>query len=226
MPANLFARLVSLMRLPVTRLLPQLLLCVGLAACTRPDGAQGTLPGSELFAGCSPCHGAAGEGNPALGAPNIAALPAWYVEASLVKYRTGLRGYHPDDYEGLRMRPMSRQLMNEEEVKAVAAFISTLKHTKPATTLTGGDATAGAAAFAVCSACHGPDGKGMEALKAPPLAGQSDWYMLSQLKKFKGGLRGANPADTSGGTMRPMSLTLADEQAMKNVLAHVATLNR
>ena len=44
------------------------------------------------------------------------------------------------------------------------------------------------------------------------------------LNKFKKGIRGTNPRDTTGATMRPMSMILADEQAMKNVVAHISTL--
>lgn len=116
--------------------------------------------------------------------------------------------------------------MNQAEVKVVADYVATLPPAKPVATLSGGDAKAGAGSYAVCMACHGPDGKGNPALKAPPIVGASDWYLLAQLKKFKAGVRGTNPADASGATMRPMSLTLADEQAMKNVLAHLATLSR
>jgi cytochrome c553 len=157
------------------------------------------------------------------GAPAIAGLPSWYVESQLIKFRTGVRGSHPDDIEGLRMRPMSRQLMRPAEVKVVADYVASLPATNPAPTLTGGDARAGAATWGTCLACHGPAGRGQQALKAPPLAGQADWYLLAQLKKFKAGIRGANPQDASGATMRPMSMLLADEQAMKNVLAHLST---
>lgn len=203
-----------------------LVLGVGAAGCTRPDGATPTLPGNQLFAACISCHGQKGEGNHTVAAPAIAGLPAWYVEAQLMKFRTGARGAHPDDLEGLRMRPMSRQMMNEAEVKSVAAHVASLGPSKPAATLQGGDATAGQALFGTCSACHGANGLGNEAMKAPPIAGQSDWYLLAQLKKFKAGIRGANPLDVSGGTMRPMALTLADDQAMKNVVAHISTLAR
>lgn len=191
---------------------------------TKPEGAREVLPGNQLFAACISCHGESGEGNVKVGAPAIAGLPAWYVEAQLTKFRTGLRGYHPDDVEGLRMRPMARQMMNDGEVKSVAAHVASLPRKLQAPTLKGGDATLGATAFATCQACHGANGMGNEQMKAPPIAGQADWYLLAQLKKFKAGVRGANPKDTAGGTMRPMAMTLADEQAMKNVLAHVATL--
>lgn len=195
---------------------------LALTAC-RPEGTKKTLPGNELYAACTSCHGTDGHGKADIAAPAIAGLPAWYVEAQLVKFRSGIRGAHPDDLEGLRMRPMSRQMMDEGEIKAVSAYVATLSPLKAAATL-GGDAAAGAASYGTCTACHGPDGKGNEALKAPPLAGQYDWYLVSQLKKFKAGIRGTNPKDVTGGQMRPMSMTLADEQAMKNVVAHIATL--
>lgn len=194
--------------------------------CIKPDGAAPPLSGKELFASCSSCHGVGGEGNPTLAAPSIAGLPAWYVESQLVKFRTGVRGAHPDDLEGLRMRPMSRQMKDEAEVKRVSEYVASLPAPKAVKTLTDGDATAGASAYATCLACHGPAGLGNEALKAPPIAGQSDWYLLAQLKKFKDGVRGTNPKDVTGAQMRPMAMTLADEKAMKNVVAHIATFSR
>ena len=75
-------------------------------------------------------------------------------------------------------------------------------------------------------ACHGPTGGGNEAMRAPPLAKLDDWYVLTQLKKFKAGIRGTNPADLSGATMRPMAATLPDEQAMRDVIAHIQGLSK
>ena len=53
---------------------------------------------------------------------------------------------------------------------------------------------------------------------------QHDWYHLAQLKKFKSGVRGSNPQDITGAQMRPMSMLLADEQMMKDVVAYIKTL--
>jgi cytochrome c553 len=208
-------------RLPWTATLAVAGLITG---CVRPEGAKQTLPGNELFAACTSCHGVDGLGNDKLAAPSIAGLPAWYVEAQLTKFKTGVRGAHPDDLEGLRMRPMSRQMTTPEEVKSVAAYVASMKRPPIPPSLKGGVAATGAASYATCLACHGPEGKGNEQLHAPPIAGQADWYLLSQLKKFKAGIRGTNPADTTGQTMRPMAMTLADEQAMLNVVAHISTL--
>jgi cytochrome c553 len=218
---------VSFSRAPVTRMFRILfVLLMGLSACIRPDGADKVLPGKTLFAACGSCHGENGEGTPSISAPAIAGLPVWYVEAQLVKYRSGIRGAHPEDIEGLRMRPMSRQMYNEGEVKSVAAYVSSMKPVKAPASLTGADAVAGAASYATCQACHGPKGEGNQALNAPPLVGQHDWYLVSQLGKFKRGLRGTNPLDVTGAQMRPMSMTLPDEQAMKNVVAHIGTFTR
>ena len=90
--------------------------------------------------------------------------------------------------------------------------------------MAGGDAARGKTLFTPCSACHGPDGAGKEQVKAPPLNHASDWYLLAQLKKFKEGIRGGTPADIEGAQMRPMATALTDEQAMKDVVAHIATL--
>lgn len=196
---------------------------LALSGC-HPEGVRPPQSGKDLYAICESCHGEDGQGMKMVDAPAIAGLPAWYVEAQLTKFRTGIRGAHPDDYEGLRMRPMSRQLMNEDELKAVAAFVATMPRKVQAPTLEGADAAAGATSYATCLACHGPDGKGNEALHAPPIAGQYDWYLVSQLTKFRKGIRGANPKDVTGGQMRPMSMTLADDQAVKNVVAHISTL--
>ncbi|HEY0881142.1 MAG TPA: c-type cytochrome, partial [Archangium sp.] len=119
---------------------------------------------------------------------------------------------------------MSRQLKSLEEVKSVAEYVASLPKKTAAPSLQGADVAAGAGAYAVCLACHGADANGNQAMNAPPLAGQYDWYLVSQLKKFKNGHRGVDPRDVTGGQMRPMSMTLADEQAMKNVVAHINTL--
>lgn len=182
--------------------------------------------GHELYESCKSCHGNNGEGQAYIAAPAIAGMPKWYVESTVKKFRTGLRGAHPDDVEGLRMRPMSRQMASDSEVDIVSTYVASMPKTGPLpTTLTGGDAAAGATAYAVCAACHGANGMGNEALKSPPIAGQADWYLLSSLKKFKSGVRGSAPGDIPGSQMRPMAATLADEQAMKNVIAHINSLS-
>jgi cytochrome c oxidase subunit 2 len=180
--------------------------------------------GAELYSLCSQCHGAAGAGNPATLAPSIAGLPEWYVEGQLQKFRGGLRGTHFDDIAGMRMRPMALWLRSDDDVKAVAAYVASLPRTAPAATLEGGNAAKGDALFVVCKTCHGADAAGNPQMFAPPLRGATDWYLLKQLKKFKGGVRGFNPTDQNGIVMAGMAKTLPDEQAMKDVIAYIMTL--
>ncbi len=87
-----------------------------------------------------------------------------------------------------------------------------------------GDAAKGKALYATCAACHGQNGEGNQALNAPRIAGQEDWYVVRQLQNFKAGIRAGDPKDTYGAQMRPMALTLPNDQAMEDVAAYVATL--
>jgi cytochrome c553 len=187
-----------------------------------PAEAQDQARGRQLFQLCAACHGPAGEGHRQFGAPAIAGLPGWYVEEQLGKFRGGLRGFRPEDAAGLQMRPMARAL-TEADARAVAAFVAGLPPARPAGTL-GGDPAQGRAAYAPCAACHGERAAGNEALRAPTLAGQADWYLAEQLRKFRQGLRGTHPADATGAQMRPMALTLPDDAAIRNVIAYIRSL--
>ena len=186
--------------------------------------APGLARGKDVYDTCVPCHGAHGTGDASLRAPAIAGLPQWYIVAQLTKFKDGIRGAHPDDGEGARMRPMARTLWKKGDVESVAEYVASLPATHPAATLQG-DPTVGAARYnSICVACHGADGKGNQQLGAPTLRSQADWYMVAQLEKFKSGMRGAHPSDVSGSQMRAMAMTLPDSQAMKDVVAYIRTL--
>ena len=194
------------------------------AAATTRAGAQDVANGERLYQLCTQCHGGAGEGSAQSLAPSIAGLPVWYVENQLRGFRAGYRGLHFDDISGMRMRPMALSLANDAELKDVAAYVASLPRYDAPPTLAGGDATRGQALYAPCIACHGPDGNGNQALNAPPLVGVNDWYALTQLNHFKAGIRGTKPQDSWGQLMRPMSMTLVDEQAIRDVIAYITTL--
>ena len=52
-----------------------------------------------------------------------------------------------------------------------------------------GDPGAGKALFPVCTACHGPQGQGNQAMNAPKLAGQESWYIIKQMQLFQNDAR-------------------------------------
>lgn len=86
-----------------------------------------------------------------------------------------------------------------------------------------GNADIGAAQYGICATCHGQQGEGIVAMNAPKIAGQSAWYLKRQIMNYKRGLRGTDPGDTFGQQMTGMVATLADEQAVDNVVAHIMT---
>jgi cytochrome c oxidase subunit 2 len=152
-------------------------------------------------------------------------MAPWYIELQLQKFQAGLRGYHAEDLTGLQMRPMARALKSDEDLKSIAAYVSRLAPTQPTLTLTG-DAAHGKELYGTCSACHGSDGKGNEAIKAPSLLHQLDWYLVSQLKKYRDGLRGAHKDDIGGAPMRAMTMLLQDEQSLNDLAAYVRSLEQ
>jgi cytochrome c oxidase subunit 2 len=87
-----------------------------------------------------------------------------------------------------------------------------------------GNATAGQASYATCSACHGQQGEGNQTLNAPKLAGIDAWYARRQLLSYQQGVRGTAMGDQFGPQMAPMSQLVADPATRENVLAYIATL--
>ena len=86
-----------------------------------------------------------------------------------------------------------------------------------------GDVAAGAGSYAVCAACHGPQGEGLAALNAPKIAGLDAWYLRNALNNYKSGVRGADPDDTYGRQMAPMAATLATDAMVENVIAYIGS---
>ena len=87
-----------------------------------------------------------------------------------------------------------------------------------------GDPLIGQATYPVCATCHGSQGEGIVALNSPKLSGQESWYLETQLRNFKNGVRGAHEDDVYGKQMAPMAAVLADEAAIRNMAAYISTL--
>ena len=88
-----------------------------------------------------------------------------------------------------------------------------------------GDAAAGKAQYATCVACHGDQAQGNQALNAPRLNHLEPVYVAAQLVKFRSGVRGGEGATASSRSMAPMAATLADDQAIADVSAYIASLD-
>lgn len=173
---------------------------------------------------CTTCHGVEGIGNIVIEAPRLAGMEAWYLKRQLESFRAGLRGTHGEDTQGIAMRPMAAKL-SDESIADIVDWVGEWEYV-PAEATVDGNVRQGRTSFQVCAACHSDDAGGNEALGAPALAGQNDWYLITQLRNFRAGFRGSHQEDTYGKQMVTMSQTLRDDQAVINVVSYINTLQK
>ncbi len=191
-------------------------------AQTSAQAAGDAAAGKPLYAVCAACHGLQAEGNPALNAPKLSGQGDWYLKQQLKYFKNGARGTHDKDVFGKMMAPMVATLGDDAAIDNVVAYIKTLTD-NPAPATVKGNAKNGQKTYVTCGACHGADGRGIQAMKAPRLKGMSDWYLVTQLKNFKQGIRGAHPKDMYGPQMASMAVILADDQATNDLVAYINT---
>ncbi|MCM8537959.1 MAG: c-type cytochrome [Lentisphaeraceae bacterium] len=202
------------------------------AAAPKFDATASSAPAKPMtpeekakssYATCAACHGANGEGNPATKAPALAGQDAIYLARQIKNLKHGKRVSTEPLAAG--MLPMLA-LLKDEDIDGLVKHIQTLPAPKIVHTEKG-DATKGQPLYAICATCHGFKGEGNPVLKGPKLTSLPDWYIVSQLKAFKEGKRGADAAkEPEGALMAPMAKMLMDEQAMKDVAEYIKGLGK
>ena len=86
-----------------------------------------TTRGQQLYTQtCLACHGEDGMGNEVLSSPRLAGMTDWYMVIQLNKFRTGMRGDHPEDVLGLQMVAFAKTLPDEQALLDVVAYINSL----------------------------------------------------------------------------------------------------
>jgi cytochrome c oxidase subunit 2 len=189
----------------------------------KTRNAADAAAGQALYGVCSACHGPQGQGNETLNAPRLSSQASWYLARQLQHFKQGVRGANAKDIYAKQMIPMAATLPDDQAMKNVAAYISSLPDSRSKATLAG-DAERGRSLYATCAACHGTAGQGIWSTNAPRLAGMSDWYLARQLHNFQQGIRGEHPQDFYGAQMGLMAKILPDERAINDVLAYIHTL--
>ena len=172
------------------------------------------------YATCVACHGAAGEGNPALNAPAIAGQSAEYLERQLRHFKSGVRGGDSSDALGMQMRGMAASL-SDEGIRAVSTWLS--EQPRPQVTPShAGDLKNGNDYYhSKCDACHGAWGEGNERLHAPAIAWLDAEYIKRQFENYGSGLRGSHPEDVYGKQMQLMSDVLPEEGFIDDIIAYM-----
>jgi len=122
----------------------------------------------------------------------------------------------------MEMRPVAEQ-MDDATIESVATYVRTFEPKAPVHTVRG-DVKQGRKLYGACVACHGTKAEGNSELQAPALAGQSDWYLVTQLERFQSGARGASSQDMQGAQMRAAVNALPDGAAIADVVAYINTL--
>jgi cytochrome c553 len=199
-------------------------LALGTALCASAQAA--TVDGVEVSDRfCLTCHGTDGQGNIGIDAPRLAGMERWYLQRQLEIFRDGLRGTHPDDLPGREMQPMA-VILSDDSIQDILNWVETWEYKPAEITLTGGDQTRGQTLYQTCAACHGANGEGNEALKAPALRGQNDFYLVNQIRNFKAGSRGYDSRDQQGTQMRMMAQGIPDDQAIIDIVTYINTMGR
>jgi cytochrome c oxidase subunit II len=189
-------------------------------AQTRAAAAGDVAAGQASYAVCSACHGAQGEGNQQLNAPKLAGQADWYLARQLQDFKLGIRDKEP---YGQQMDAFAAALADDTAIRNVVAYINSLPDTRPQATVSG-NPSKGREHYETCVYCHGSGGQGVWSTNAPRLSHMSDWYMKRQLQNFQQGVRGSHPQDFSGAQMAAMAKSLADDQAIDDVLKHIGSL--
>jgi len=195
------------------------MLAVGFAAQAH------AVDGKTIFAStCSACHGAKGEGNPRIGAPNIAGMEAAYVMRQLSNFSTGMRGTAPNDSYGAQMRSAVQVLTSDAERQSIAAQVAAMPKVRAVTDLKANLANGSTQFNAVCSSCHESRAQGNAQLGAPGLVGLEPAYMERQILAFRTGARGYHKDDRPGALMKVGASMLPDANSVHDVVAYINTL--
>jgi cytochrome c553 len=146
-----------------------------------PDTAHG----ARLFAICTECHGAQGEGNANGWPPQIAGQHARVIAKELTDFRAGVRWYDP--MERIAGRHV---LQRTQDIANVAAYVSGLAPSSATTPGPGRWLEQGAQLYVRrCEWCHGAQGEGNDERFVPRVAGQQYEYLLRQLQDTREGRR-------------------------------------
>lgn len=192
------------------------LLLLSLSLCASL-GAQASSAESE-FTACAACHGAQGQGNAALSAPNLTGQSAAYLSRQILQFRAGQRG--SADTQGQQMQAMAKSL-SDDQVTRLADYVASLPViARGQAELPEADLAQGTSYYqAKCGGCHGGQAQGNPVFQAPRLAGLELDYLKRQYTHFLEGSRGSH--ERYGKQMQFMAKTLTDEKLQHDVFVYI-----
>lgn len=82
---------------------------------------------------CMACHRFNGHGELAFHSASLNGLQDWYLLEQINKFQQGIRGYHPDDEGGSKMRQAVANISSEQQKLDIMALLTELAETYPVT---------------------------------------------------------------------------------------------
>ncbi len=171
-----------------------------LIACGGARGAPVTPNGSRLFVPCAACHQPDAGGSADGTIPNLAGQRRRYLEKQLAMFRSGAR--IDDSMQAVTAHPAFAELRN---IAALATYLAALEPNPKPVTGPGEHLRAAQDQYDhICTACHGPDGRGDETNRVPRIAGQHYPYLRKQIESAAGFHRDLAPPEMTS-ALRGMS---------------------
>ena len=191
-----------------------------LLALSPAEATEGSSQNGEAAYGvCVSCHGAHGEGRPALDGPRIGDLDAGYVVATLTAMRDGGFDLPADNASARSMQAVAENL-DDEQIALLGQVVEGLNPElgSPTEAVEGGEK-----AWESCGSCHGDDARGNSALGAPDLLYQSPTYLSAQLRAYRDGVRGAAGSPPLAPAMAA-SVADMDDDTFELLVDHIGSL--
>jgi len=164
---------------------------------------------------CTVCHGT----KEAQRGPILNGMEAWYLTEQLEKFRSGIRGAHPENRSEHLMGVGVRKIQNDFQLAYLADWFAS-QPPVPAMRTVKGDIEKGKAFYeARCASCHGRQGEGNRLVRGPSLQRLEGWYFLGQMRKFRSGERGYHPSDEGGIAMAAASKEISTG-TLRDVVAY------
>jgi cytochrome c553 len=211
----------SKVKLGVQSVVVALALCGTSLAGAKSDGAVSRHSLENKADYCQTCHGPSAQGfRGYFTMPRLAGQQPRYIENQLNAFK-----------EHRRLNPIMQNVVTGITPGMIAPLAEYLNKLNPPPY--GGAPSDGAslgktiftlglpeANIPACSACHGPDARGVRQI--PRLAGQLYWYVTKTLSNF-GKERGQGASSDSSAVMAPIARSLSPAQ-ISAIAAYVSTL--
>lgn len=185
-------------------MLPLILSTLLASPQTGPDSKP--TAAAQLYAPCAGCHGAKGEGNPAIGGPALAGQPMTYLLRQLQRYRDGSFAKGPGAATA-QMMTASVKPLQDADLQTLARDLAG----RPAGPIQRAKPSAKQELYLQkCGTCHGRDRQGNQAMSAPALVGLPKAFLTHQMARYRAA--GILDKDPAGASMAAIARALSEAE--------------